>query len=231
MTQPDSAKTLGEIAVVGGTGALGSGLAYRWARAGLKVAIGSRDAGKASEKASEISGKTGVAVTGDANAAVAAAADIVVLSVPFAQRDATLDAIAPHLAGKVLIDCTVPLVPPKVGRVQLQQSGAAVLAVQERLGEGVKVVSAFQNIGAPLLQSDADEIACDVLVCSDDKDAAETGIALCDAAGLRGIAAGPLANAVCAEALTSILITINRKYGAHHAGIRITGLPEGGTAA
>ncbi|MCA8930358.1 MAG: NAD(P)-binding domain-containing protein, partial [Alphaproteobacteria bacterium] len=148
MTQQDLARDIGTIAVVGGTGALGSGLAFRWARAGLKVVIGSRDAAKAAEKAAEIGEKANAAVSGDANAAAAAAADLVVLSVPFAQRDATLESIAPHLAGKILIDCTVPLVPPKVGRVQLQQAGPAVMQVQERLGENVQVVSAFQNIGA-----------------------------------------------------------------------------------
>lgn len=216
------------IAVIGGSGALGSGLAWRWARAGLSVIVGSREVAKAHAAAEDIARRApGSAIVGATNMDAALEADIAVLAVPFAQRDATIDALAPgSLAGKILIDCSVPLVPPKVGTVQLAQAGPAVAALQARLGETVTVVAAFQNIGAGLLRSEGEVIDCDVLVCSDSKDAAETGILLARAAGLRGIAAGPLANAVAAEALTSILITINRRYGANHAGIRITGLPE-----
>jgi NADPH-dependent F420 reductase len=215
------------IAVLGGSGALGSGLAWRWARAGLSVIVGSRDVSKAIAAAEAIALRApGAAIVGASNAEAALQADIAVLAVPFGQRDATIDTLSPGtLDGKLLIDCTVPLVPPKVGTVQLAQPGSAVATLQARLGDRVTVVAAFQNIGAGLLQGDDNSIDCDVLVCSDSKEAADVGILLAGAAGLRGVAAGPLANAVAAEALTSVLITINRRYGASHAGIRITGLP------
>jgi hypothetical protein len=148
---------------------------------------------------------------------------VVVLAVPWASHGAILDEIAPHVAGKIVVDATVPLVPPKVARVQLPAETSAALAAQRRLGGAARVVAAFHNIAAGKLQTDI-PIDCDVLVFGDAADDRSSVIALAEAAGLRGIHAGPLANAVAAEALTSVLIGINRHYKVAGAGLRITGL-------
>jgi coenzyme F420-0:L-glutamate ligase/NADPH-dependent F420 reductase len=214
------------IAVLGGTGALGSGLARRWAKAGYSVILGSRDAVRAQATADEMNATLGVTgISGATYVDAAAKADIAAITVPFASQRDTLDLVASALAGKILIDCTAPLKPPKVGTVQLPPEGSAGQIAQGLVGPDVIVVSAFQDVGASLLHHDA-PIECDVLVCSDNVDARKTVVTLVEAAGLRGIEAGPLANAAAAEALTSILITINRRYKADHAGIHITGLPE-----
>jgi NADPH-dependent F420 reductase len=134
-------------------------------------------------------------------------------------------AIAPQLAGKILVDVTAPLVPPKVNRVQLPEGGSCVVIAQRELGDAVRVVSAFQNVSAHKLKHLDAKIACDVLVCADDAEARAIVIALIGAVGLRGIDAGPLANSAAAEALTSVLIWINRRYKVPDAGIAITGLP------
>ena len=155
------------------------------------------------------------------NLAAAAQADIVTLTVPFAHQVSTLEHVRDALKGKILVDVTVPLVPPKVGRVQLPEGGSAGQIAQDLLGEDVQVVSAFQNVAAHHLQ-EGHGIECDVLVTGDSKDAREQVITLVEAAGMRGFHAGPIANAAAAEALTSVLITINRQYKCH-AGIRITG--------
>lgn len=154
----------------------------------------------------------------------ASAADIIVVTVPFASQGDVLSQIRDLVGEKVVVDCTVPLRPPKVGSVQLPPEGSAAQVGKAVLGDSARVVSAFQNVGANLLAGD-DEIDCDVLVCSDDADARATGVHLVEAAGLQGFEAGPLANAAATEALTSLLIQINRKYKADHAGIRLTGLP------
>ena len=163
-------------------------------------------------------------VTGHENLEAATAADLVVLTVPFEHQLSTLETVKPGLAGKILIDVTVPLVPPKVGTVQLPESGSAAVQAQNFLGEDTFVVSAFQNVGAMHLQEDH-AIACDVLVSGNKKVARETVIKLVEAVGLKGWHAGPLANAAAAEALTSILITINRHHGVEGSGIVITGEP------
>ena len=151
-------------------------------------------------------------------------AQIVVLTVPYASQLDTVTAFREQLAGKILIDVTVPLVPPKVSTVQLPATDSCVVNIQKLLGPDVRVVSAFQNVSAHKLKKLDYAIDCDVLVACDDKDAREVGIRLAKDAGLRGIDAGPLANSVVAEALTSVLIWINRKYKVPDAGIRITGL-------
>ncbi|PKP98233.1 MAG: NADPH-dependent F420 reductase, partial [Alphaproteobacteria bacterium HGW-Alphaproteobacteria-13] len=158
------------IAVLGGTGKEGGGLALRWAHKGHRVIIGGRDAARASEAADAMKAALGGAadISGAANADAAAQADIVVLAVPYAAQQSTVEDVREGLAGKILIDVTVPLVPPKVGRVQLPQGGSAVEAVQKLLGEEVRVVSAFQNISAHHLTKLDEEIDCDVLVCADD---------------------------------------------------------------
>jgi NADPH-dependent F420 reductase len=213
------------IAVIGGTGPEGGGLALRWAAAGHRVIIGSRDALKAQAAAAELAAKAKGRVEGADIVDAAKRADIVVLAVPFSAQIDTAKGMAGELAGKILVDVTVPLVPPKVSRVQLPPDDSCVVRVQRELGESVKVVSAFQNVSAHKLGDLAQKVACDVLVCSDSAEARQVVLALARDAGVRGIDAGPLANSVAAEALTSILIWINRTYKIPDAGLAITGLP------
>lgn len=212
------------LAVIGGTGTLGSGLARRLAAAGYPVVLGSRSAEKAAEAARALSAPAGAAPPrGAGNAEAAKGADIVIVTVPWASQAAILDEIAPHVAGKLVVDATVPLVPPRVARVQLPPEQSAALAAQKRLGPSVRVVAAFHNVAGHKLQT-AEPIDCDVLVFGDDPKDREVVIGLAKAAGLRGVHAGPLANSVAAEALTSVLIGINRAYKVDGAGIRITGI-------
>jgi NADPH-dependent F420 reductase len=213
------------IAILGGTGAEGSGLGLRWAHAGHRVIIGSRDVEKAKHSATALNATLGgERITGAALDAAAAACDIAVLTVPYAAQLATVTALHAPLQGKLLIDVTVPLIPPKVSLVQLPPSGSCVVAVQAALGDGVRVVSAFQNVSAHKLKNLDHVIQCDVLVCGNDKAARAVVIALAADAGLRGIDAGPLANSAVAESLTSVLIFINRIYKVPDAGIAITGI-------
>jgi 8-hydroxy-5-deazaflavin:NADPH oxidoreductase len=209
------------IAVIGGTGAEGSGLALRWAQAGYRVLVGSRDAARAAEMA------VGFGAEGMDNQAAASACDIAVLTVPYAAQRSTLTDLRAALQGKILVDVTVPLVPPKVMRVQLPDEGCAALVAQSVLGDGVRVVSAFQNVSAGHLKDPEHVIDCDVLITGDDPAARAEVVKLASAAGLNGIEAGPLDNAVAAEAMTSLLIWINRKYKSPGAGLRITALPDG----
>lgn len=211
------------LAVIGGTGKLGHALARRWAKAGYTVMLGSRDPERAKIAAESIRQSTpGVDVRGCGNLEAARAASIVVVSVPSASQIASLTEIRDALQGKLVVDTTVPLVPPKVMRVQLPPEGCAALRAQAVLGSGVTLASAFHNVAAHRLETDED-IDCDVLVFGDDKDARERVCALAQAAGLRGLHAGSLANAAAAEALTSVLIFVNKHYAADGAGIRITG--------
>mgnify|MGYP001606332390 CR=1 FL=1 len=209
---------LKSVAVVGGTGNLGAAIARRLAKAGRRVVIGSRSSESAAKAAEEL----GFDLTGAANADAAAACDIVIVTVPFAAQGATLAGIAPHVAGKIVIDTTVPLVPPKVMRVQLPVEGSAAMRAQSLLGEGVTLVSAFHNVAAHTLITDAD-VDCDVLVFGDDKAARAEVIGLAEQMGLRGLHGGALVNSAAAEALTSILIFLNKTYQVDGAGIRITG--------
>jgi len=217
------------IAIIGGTGDLGSGLAARWVAEGYKVVIGSRSA----EKAELLAGKLGGSAQGAENIAAAGAADVVVLAVPFSTHDITLLEIRDAVQGKIVVDAAVPLVPPKVSTVQLPKEGSAARIAQIILGEGVRVVSAFHNVGAAKLHAGG-RADCDVLVFGDDKEARDIVIGLANAVATRGIDGGVLANSAAAEALTSILIGINRRYKVLGAGIRITGLdtvPSNSTAA
>jgi NADPH-dependent F420 reductase len=206
------------IAIVGGTGQLGGALAWRLARAGHAVIIGSRTAESASAKAAEL----GHGLTGMANADAAAAGDIVFVTVPFATQTATLAEITPHVIGKIVVDTTVPLVPPKVMRVQLPPEGSAAARAAWFIGEEVRLVAGFHNVAAHKLARDV-EVDCDILVFGDDKAARAEFVALADAIRLRGVHAGPLVNAAAAEAMTSLVIFINRNYQVDGAGIRITG--------
>ena len=211
------------IAILGGTGDLGTGLAIRWSKAGYKIVIGSRTIEKAQaavEALQEISPETPADAMENLDAA--AAGDIVVLTVPAEHQISTLDYVKANLQGKILIDVTVPLVPPKVGTVQLPEEGSAGKRAQNFLGEDVMVVTAYQNIAAHLLQQDV-TIECDVLVCGDKKAAREKVIQLTEEAGMKGWHAGPVANSAAAEALTSILIQINRSGIVLRSGIKIIG--------
>jgi NADPH-dependent F420 reductase len=214
------------IAVLGGTGHEGSGLAFRWALAGHDVVVGSRSADKALAAAAELNALLAGRghVRGATNLEAARQARIAVLTVPYSAQRATAEEVRAELDGKILVDVTVPLAPP-VDRVQLPNGESAVLALQRALGPGVTVVSAFQNVSATHLKDPSHVIDCDVLVCADDKGARERVVALANDAGLRGIHAGALANSAAAEAMTSLLIAINKHYKVRASGVRITGLP------
>jgi coenzyme F420-0:L-glutamate ligase/NADPH-dependent F420 reductase len=213
------------IAVLGGTGQEGGALALRWARVGYPVIIGSRDGSKASAAADRInSALRSDRASGADLLAAATQANIVVLTVPHAAQIGTLEAVRGALDGKILVDVTVPLVPPKVTRVQLPDGGSAVVKAQELLGKNVKVVSAFQNISHDVLTALDRPIDCDVIVCGDDKEARETVVCLARDAGMRAWHGGVLANSAAAEALTSVLIFLNGRHKVHGAGIRITGI-------
>ena len=213
------------IAILGGTGHEGAGLGLRWAKTGHAILIGSRAAEKAQAAAAEINAKLGVdSVRGLDNLAAAQAASVVVLTVPYSAHTATIESVREAVQSKIFVDVTVPLVPPKVSRVQMPAAGSASQEAQNLLGPNVKVVTAFQNIGAEHLKDPAHPIDCDVLVCGDDKDAKAVVIQLAADAGMKGWDAGPLANAVVAEGLTSVLIGLNQKHKLKAAGIRITGI-------
>lgn len=207
------------IAILGGTGDLGSGLAKRWLAAGYSVVIGSRSAEKAQAFAEELGG----GARGDDNVGAAKSADIVVLAVPFGSHDATLREVKDAVQGKIVVDAAVPLVPPKVSVVQLPPEGSAAQIAQTLLGEGVKVVSAFHNVDATKLHAGG-RADCDVLVFGNDKESRDVVIGLANEVASAGIDGGVLANSAAAEALTSVLIGINRRYKVPGAGIRITGL-------
>ncbi len=216
---------IGTIAVIGGTGREGSGLALRWAAAGLDVIIGSRQREKAEQAAAEMNQRLRrEAVRGMENFAAAQAAQTIVLTVPYSAHAATLTAIKEAVQGKVLVDVSVPLRPPRVSQVWLPEGRSAAEEAQALLGPDVRVVCAFQNVSAEHLQDLAHPVDCDVLVCSDDPDAKAVAIVLAEKAGIRGLDAGPLQNAVVVEGLTPVLIGINMRYKVKGAGIRITGL-------
>ena len=221
MTNP----ILSTIAILGGTGKEGKGLAYRWARSGYKVLIGSRTPQKAVDVAEEISVMLGGQshIEGLGNPEAAQAANIVVITVPYSAHSATLESVKDVVQGKILIDVTVPLVPPKVSKVQMPDAGSAAQESRQILGEGVEVCAAFQNISHEHLLGDSN-VECDVLVTGTSKDARAETVRLVEAAGLTGWDAGPIENSVVVEGLTSVLIGINKKYGSTHAGIKITGI-------
>jgi NADPH-dependent F420 reductase len=217
---------LHSIAVLGGTGKEGKGLAYRWARAGYPVLIGSRSAEKAVEAAGELLGMLNgsASITGLLNDEAAARAEIVVLTVPYVAHAATLESVKGALAGKLLIDVTVPLVPPKVTKVQMPAAGSAAQEARGLLGEQTEVAAAFHTIPHEALLRD-EPVDCEVLVTGSSKQTRARALELVAAAGLVGWDAGPIENSVVAEGLASVLININKAYGSTHAGIRITGVP------
>ncbi len=216
--------TLHTIAVLGGTGKEGKGLAYRWAKSGYKVIIGSRTNEKAEAAASDLNGIFGKElVSGLENLEAAKKADILVLTVPYSAHKATLETIKDAAQGKIFVDVTVPLVPPKVTKVQMPEAGSAAQEAQEVLGENVSVVAAFQNISHEHLFDDHD-INCDVLVTGKGKAARLEVLKLVEAAGMKGWDAGVIENAAVVEGLTSLLIYINKQNKVKSAGIKITGV-------
>ncbi len=215
--------------MVGGTGKEGKGLAYRWVKAGYTVIIGSRNAEKAQTAVNELAGLLSEAekqrLTGMENGEAVRKSQLAALTVPYEFHKTILEALKVDLAGKYLIDVTVPLVPPKVSTVHVPPEGSAALQAQLLLGDSVSVISAFQNISFELLLSH-EQINCDVLVCGKDVEARRIGLMMVKAAGLTGWDAGPLENSIVAEGFTSILIRINKQAGTKSAGIQITNVPR-----
>ena len=215
------------IAVLGGTGKEGKGLAYRWAKAGYHVFIGSRNADKAKAAAQDLWKmlEGDALVEGLSNQEAAQKADIVVLTVPYSAHRDTLELMKDLLKGKLLIDVTVPIVPPKITKVQMPPAGSAAQEAKQILGEDAVVAAAFHNISHEHLMQDQD-VECDVLVTGTSKEARAEALKLVTAAGLIGWDAGPIENSVVLEGLTSVLLNINKQYGSTHAGIKITGVTK-----
>lgn len=210
---------MASIAVVGGTGHLGKGIARRLAQGGHTVTIGSR----AAEKAQGIAADIGSGILGASNEEAAAGKDFVIVTVPYESQEATLKQIAPHVGSAIVVDTTVPLVPPKVMRIQLPAKGSAAAEAREHLGPDIRFVTAFHNVAAHILDSEH-KVECDVLVFSDDVEARNAVVGIIGDMGLRGLSGGALVNSAAAEALTSILIYMNKTYQADGAGIRFTNL-------
>jgi hypothetical protein len=217
-----------KIAILGGTGEQGPGLALRWAKAGEEVIIGSRQKEKGEKVAAELNRELGTAVIrGTDNPTAAAAADIIVLTVPYSAHVGTLESVKEQCKGKIFVDVSVPLDPDNARRVIMPAAGSASEEAQQVLGSDVKVVCALQNISAHLLRDVNAEIDCDVLVCGD-KDARPTVMQLVNkiGGGIRAINVGPLEAARQIEPITALLIRLNILNKVHSAGIRITGLPQ-----
>lgn len=221
----DSARIIVTVAVLGGTGKEGSALAQRWALHGYHVILGSREAAKAQARAAELNAALGGDyLVGMENSEAAQQADLAVLTVPYSAHAATLESVRAQLHGKILVDVTVPSLPPKLRRVHVPVGKAAALEAHVLLGENVRIVSAFQNVSHTKLSDPNAQVECDILITSDDAEAKQEVMKLVEAAGMRGIDAGPLDNAVAAEALTPVLLYINKTYGIRGSGIRITGI-------
>ena len=212
------------IAIVGGTGKEGRGLAVRLARAGHQVVIGSRDAARAEARAVELGEAHGTTLEGADNLAACEGAELVVLSVPYSAHRTTLEGLREVLAGKTLVDITVPLRPPKVRSVHLPEGQAAALEAQALLPE-TRVCATLHHVGAHHLSDVDHDLDCDVLVCGH-KEVRGGVVELLRGAGLPALDAGPLRNAIALESLTPVLLYLNKKYGSSGAGIRITGLPS-----
>ncbi len=216
------------LAVIGGTGEEGSGLALRWAADGYSVLIGSRSRERAVAAAAELKSmmppELPARISGDSNAGAAAAADVIVLSVPYSSQTGILEQIRAGCQGKTVVSVVVPLKPPRVSRVWRPPGGSAAEEAQALLGEEARVVAAFQNISATHLKELEHNVDCDILVTGDDKAAKQTAIELARAAGMRGIDAGPLLNSSVSEGLTAVLIGINIRNKVKGSGIRITGV-------
>lgn len=210
------------IGLIGGTGREGRGLALRWARAGHTVRIGSRDAAKAKAKAAELHAEGATGIEGGDNAWAASSADVVLLSVPYGAHKETLEALRPSLEGRILIDITVPLKPPRVAEVNLPAGHAAALEAQAIVGPSCKVVAALHHVSSVHLGDPDHALECDVLVCSDDQAARDTVIRLIEDLGTVALDAGPLRNAIALESLTPVLLHLNKRYKKAGIGVRFT---------
>lgn len=200
-------------------------MALRWARKGHEVRIGSRQAERAVQCATELAGgDTTLALSGGDNAQAVADAEVVLLSVPYAAHRATLQELSSLLEGKVLMDITVPLKPPRVAEVHLPEGQSAALEAQALLGQGTRVVATMHHISSAHLADPDHVIDCDVLACADDKEALGIVMGLVGELGLTAYDAGPLRNAIALEALTPVLLHLNRRYKSAGAGIRLTGI-------
>jgi NADPH-dependent F420 reductase len=213
------------IAVIGGSGKEGKGLAYRWAKAGYRVLIGSRSPEKAIATSSEIIQllEGGSSTVGMTNLEAVMQANVVVLTVPYNAHQATLELIKGEMAGKILIDVTVPINRSAITKVKMPPAGSAAQEAKQILGESSEVAAAFHSISHEYLLQDK-EIESEVLVTGTSKETRDEAIKLVFAAGLKGWDAGPLENSVVIEGLTSVLININKRYGSTNAGIKITGV-------
>mgnify|MGYP001106456266 CR=1 FL=1 len=221
-------KKMYKIGIVGGTGKEGKGLAFRWVQAGHEVFIGSRQyekAQKAVDVVNDLLGQPAENLHGMENQDAVAACEIAVITVPYAAHRLTLEGLKEVLQGKIVVDVVVPIVPPKVTKVQMPKAGSAALEAQEILGDACQVVDAFQNISHERLLGEG-EVACDVLVAGKGKAAREVVLGLVEDTGLKGWDAGPIENTVVVEGLTSILIGLNIQHHVHASGIKITGIPD-----
>jgi NADPH-dependent F420 reductase len=223
---------MSKIAIVGGTGSEGYGLALRWARAGEHIVIGSRDKQRALTAAEKLQAQVGggAQISGEENQQAVTDADIVVLTVPFQAHAATIRHIKPAIKpGVVLIDASVPLATAVGGKVTQTigvWDGSAAQQAAAALPSGVSVVAAFQNVSADLLNDDR-PLECDVIICTDDPKARDVVTDLVHKIpGLRALDGGALENAHIVEQITALLITLNMRHKSHSAGIRITGLDE-----
>jgi NADPH-dependent F420 reductase len=217
------------VAIIGGTGPEGKGLAARWARAGETIIIGSRDAQRAQETAAQIAAETGGTLRGMENVAAVAAANVVVLTVPFVGQAALLKQLkSAFQPGTIVIDTTVPLASGAGGRPTRMLGvwqGSAAQQTAELLPAGIPVAAALQNLSAELLQG-ANPVECDVIVSSDDASARQVASELAEKIpGVRALNGGALENSRIVEQVTALLIGLNIRYKVHHAGLRITGLP------
>ena len=215
------------IAIIGGTGKEGTGLAKRWANSGYRVIIGSRDAERAQQKVDELNAEMGgTYLHGMENLKAAKEANLIVITVPYAAHKDTVQSLREFAQGKIVVDVTVPIQPPHIRTVYVPEGKSACLEAQAILGPGAKVCAAFQNVSSVHLKGSSDHVDCDVLICGDDEAAKVEVIRLAQAAGMRGLDAGPLANSVAVEAITPVLMYFNKRYKSKGSGIVITGIDQ-----
>lgn len=216
-----------KIAILGGTGEQGPGLALRWAMAGEEVIIGSRSQERAEKVAAELNSELGQAsICGLENPQAAEAAEIIVLTVPYTAHMGTLESVKAQVQGKIFVDVSVPLDPDNPRRMHMPAAGSATEEAQAFFGPETKVVAAFQNVSAHLLRDPQQVIDCDVLVCGNDTEAKKTVMGLVAKMGLQAYDVGPAASARVVEGMTSILIRLNIRHKVKGSGIRLTGLPR-----
>lgn len=215
------------LAIIGGTGKEGSALAMRFARAGVRTLIGSRDLLKAQSAAAAMNARLGTSVEGYANRDAASRAEIVLLAVPHDGMLPILQDLREVVQNKIVMNIASSLDPERKSRAKIPAAGSVTAEVQQFFGDAVRVVAAFQNISPEKLASVDERIDSDVLVCGADKESRERVIELIRRIGIDALDAGAIQNAVAVETLTAALIALNIKYKVKGAGIRITGIPRG----